>query len=78
MGCIVITGSQKAFAAGADIKEMATKTYGETYSSNMFADWADITRIAKPVRNASPGCNTEGLTVSFEERNGSSITLRTL
>ena len=50
VGCIVITGSEKAFAAGADIKEMAAPTYTETYSSNMFADWADIlTRIAKPV-----------------------------
>ena len=50
MGCIVITGSEKAFAAGADIKEMSSKTYTETYTSNMFADWADITRISKPVR----------------------------
>ena len=49
VGCIVITGSEKAFAAGADIKEMASLTYSETYSSNMFADWADITRISKPV-----------------------------
>ena len=49
VGCIVITGSEKAFAAGADIKEMALKTYKETYTSNMFADWADITHIAKPV-----------------------------
>jgi enoyl-CoA hydratase/carnithine racemase len=49
VGCIVITGSEKAFAAGADIKEMASKTYTETYTTNMFADWADITKIAKPV-----------------------------
>jgi enoyl-CoA hydratase/carnithine racemase len=48
----VITGSEKAFAAGADIKEMASKTYTETYTTNMFADWADITKIAKPVCTA--------------------------
>lgn len=55
IGCIVITGSEKAFAAGADIKEMASKTYTETYTTNMFADWADITRISKPTIAAVSG-----------------------
>jgi enoyl-CoA hydratase/carnithine racemase len=55
VGCIVITGSEKAFAAGADIKEMSSKTYNETYTSNMFADWADITRISKPTIAAVSG-----------------------
>jgi len=49
VGAIVITGSEKAFAAGADIKEMATKTFAETYGRNMFAEWADLIKIRKPV-----------------------------
>ena len=49
IGAIVITGSEKAFAAGADIKEMSTKTFPETYVNNMFEDWTAITRIRKPV-----------------------------
>lgn len=49
VGAIVITGSPKAFAAGADIKEMAKKTYAQTYKTNMFRNWADITKITKPV-----------------------------
>lgn len=49
VGAIVITGSEKAFAAGADIKEMASKTYGETYGTNMFANWADVAKFSKPV-----------------------------
>ena len=35
-GCMVITGSEKAFAAGADIKEMSTKTFVEVYESDLF------------------------------------------
>ena len=43
-------GSDKAFAAGADIKEMATKECSDVLSKNMFANWADFTKITKPVR----------------------------
>jgi len=49
IGAIVITGSDRAFAAGADIKEMATKPFPQTYATNMFSDWADLTKISKPV-----------------------------
>jgi enoyl-CoA hydratase/carnithine racemase len=45
VGAIVITGSEKAFAAGADIKEMVGKTYAESYTSNMFRNWTDITKV---------------------------------
>ena len=55
VGCIVITGSEKAFAAGADIKEMAKKEYVETYSSNMFADWAELSAIQTPTIAAVNG-----------------------
>lgn len=55
LGAIVITGSDKAFAAGADIKEMASKTYMDTYKSNMFAPWADLATVSKPVIAAVNG-----------------------
>ena len=48
IGSIVITGSEKAFAAGADIKEMSTRTYVDCYTKNQFRSWTDITKINKP------------------------------
>lgn len=42
VGCVVLTGSEKAFAAGADIKEMADKEHVEAYSTNMFAGWGKV------------------------------------
>eukprot|EP01039_Chlorochromonas_danica_P002671 gene2671-2916_t len=55
IGAIVITGSEKAFAAGADIKEMSTRTYVENYTSNMFANWADVAKLPKPTIAAVSG-----------------------
>lgn len=56
VGCIVITGhGDKAFAAGADIKEMATKPFSYTYKNNMFVQWTDLTRIATPTIAAVNG-----------------------
>lgn len=55
IGAIVITGSEKAFAAGADIKEMATKSYVECYTKNMFKNWTAITAITKPTIAAVSG-----------------------
>jgi enoyl-CoA hydratase len=47
--CMVVTGSEKAFAAGADIKEMATKPTAEFYGEDVFADWTSkVTSIRKP------------------------------
>lgn len=37
-------------AAGADIKEMAPRSFPDTYSKNMFSQWAELTQIKKPVR----------------------------
>jgi enoyl-CoA hydratase len=54
IGCMIVTGSEKAFAAGADIKEMADKTYNEALTSN-FADWDDVARARKPVIAAVAG-----------------------
>ncbi|MCE8544239.1 enoyl-CoA hydratase [Ruegeria pomeroyi] len=54
--CIVITGSDKAFAAGADIREMSEKTYVEVYSENLFAAANDrVSAIRKPIIAAVAG-----------------------
>lgn len=55
IGAIVITGSERAFAAGADIKEMSQKNYVDCYTRNMFQDWTDITKITKPTIAAVSG-----------------------
>jgi len=55
IGCIVITGSGKAFAAGADISEMSKLEFATVYKMNMFAQWADITKISKPIIGAING-----------------------
>src|SRR5271163_3866048 len=49
IGCIVITGSQKAFAAGADIKEMQERSHGEMYASDWFGQWERFTAVRKPI-----------------------------
>lgn len=54
--CIVLTGSEKAFAAGADIKEMATKTFVDVFGDNLFgADPEAIMNIRKPIIAAVAG-----------------------
>src|SRR3989338_7396292 len=40
VGAVVLTGSEKAFAAGADIKEMAGKSFMECYKSGKFVEWS--------------------------------------
>ena len=55
IGAIVITGSEKAFAAGADIKEMARRGATEMYSTNWFADWDILTRARTPIIAAVNG-----------------------
>jgi enoyl-CoA hydratase/carnithine racemase len=56
IGAIVITGSEKAFAAGADIKEMQPKTFVEVYKQDFItAEWEAVTRIRKPVIAAVAG-----------------------
>ena len=54
--CIVLTGSEKAFAAGADIKEMSSKSYAEMFTENFFAGVSDrISRFRKPIIAAVSG-----------------------
>ena len=47
-GCAVLTGSEKAFAAGADIKEMSDRGFASMYSSNFFQGWEKVTATRKP------------------------------
>ena len=55
-GAIVITGSgQKAFAAGADIKEMKDKTFPGTYTKAMLGHWNQLSKINKPIIAAVNG-----------------------
>ncbi len=55
IGAIVITGSEKAFAAGADIKEMSEKSYIDMYASDFFSGWDALLRIRKPIIAAVSG-----------------------
>ncbi len=56
IGCIVVTGSEKAFAAGADIKAMKDKSYMDVYKADFItAEWERVTRCRKPVIAAVAG-----------------------
>jgi enoyl-CoA hydratase/carnithine racemase len=55
VGAIVLTGSERAFAAGADIKEMAGLAFPATFTSNLFSNWAELTRVGKPIIAAVNG-----------------------
>ena len=55
IGCIVITGSEKAFAAGADITEMQDRTYLDMYSSDWFSAWDRLVAVRKPLVAAVAG-----------------------
>lgn len=54
--CMIITGSEKAFAAGADIKEMAAKSFSEAYREDFVTrNWERVSRARKPVIAAVAG-----------------------
>ena len=56
VGCIVITGSEKAFAAGADIKEMASKNFVDVYKEDFItSNWEGATKVRKPLIAAVAG-----------------------
>jgi enoyl-CoA hydratase len=55
IGCIVITGSDKAFAAGADIKEMVDQSYMDVFLSDYAAAYERLTRVRKPIVAAVAG-----------------------
>lgn len=55
VGCAVLTGSQKAFAAGADIKEMREKSLVDAYLGDFLARWDAVARLRKPIIAAVNG-----------------------
>ncbi len=55
IGCVVLTGSEKAFAAGADIKEMADKSFADAYLSDFIGRWDTVARARKPIIAAVSG-----------------------
>ena len=55
VSCMVLTGSEKAFAAGADIKEMKDKTFNDTYTTNMLGWWDQVANARKPMIGAVNG-----------------------
>lgn len=55
IGCIILTGSDRAFAAGADIKEMADTTATTMMTGGDFTDWSRMTRVGKPIIAAVSG-----------------------
>jgi enoyl-CoA hydratase/carnithine racemase len=52
---MVLTGSQKAFAAGADIREMSSRSFADVVKTDMFSQWDDISRSRKPIIAAVNG-----------------------
>ncbi len=55
IGCIVVTGNEKAFAAGADIKEMQSKTYMDAYMEDFLGNWGHLADQRKPIIAAVAG-----------------------
>src|SRR4051812_13419174 len=55
IGCVIITGSEKAFAAGADIKEMSDKSHMDVFKEDFAASWDRVARMRKPVIAAVAG-----------------------
>ncbi|MFG1268792.1 enoyl-CoA hydratase-related protein [Xanthobacter sp. DSM 14520] len=55
IGCVVLTGSDRAFAAGADIKEAVDRVYPETFLEDFLASWDAIARMRKPLVAAVAG-----------------------
>ncbi|MZE51922.1 enoyl-CoA hydratase [Streptomyces sp. SID5770] len=55
VGCVVLTGSEKAFAAGADIKEMRPRSYMDMYLSDWFTAWDRLGQVRTPTVAAVAG-----------------------
>ncbi|RZQ65876.1 enoyl-CoA hydratase [Amycolatopsis suaedae] len=55
IGAIVLTGSPRAFAAGADIKEMAPRSFSDVHAADWFAGWDALSRVRKPLVAAVAG-----------------------
>jgi enoyl-CoA hydratase len=55
IGAMIVTGSERAFAAGADIEEMARKTPAQFRAENYFGEFDEIARLSKPIIAAVSG-----------------------
>ncbi|MEQ1520827.1 MAG: enoyl-CoA hydratase [Aestuariivirga sp.] len=55
IGCVIITGSDKAFAAGADIREMKDKSFTDVYLGNFLSAWDKVSEFRKPMIAAVSG-----------------------
>ena len=55
IGAIILTGNEKAFAAGADIKEMATLSFSEVFDADFFAAWSKLAAVRTPTIAAVAG-----------------------
>ena len=55
IGAIIITGSAKAFAAGADIKEMSSLSFSDAFAADFFAPWAKLAAVRTPTIAAVAG-----------------------
>ncbi|OIH85177.1 enoyl-CoA hydratase [Arthrobacter sp. UCD-GKA] len=55
IGAILVIGSERAFAAGADIKEMASRNYAQMYLDDFFSGWDDLARVRTPLVAAVSG-----------------------
>ena len=55
IGAVVLTGSEKAFAAGADIKEMQDKSFADAFLGDFISRWENVTRTRKPIIAAVAG-----------------------
>jgi enoyl-CoA hydratase len=55
IGCVIVTGSEKAFAAGADIKEMADKIFTDVFFADFTAAWHRLAQARKPIIAAVAG-----------------------
>ena len=55
IGCVILTGSEKAFAAGADIREMKDKTFTDVYLNDFLSTWDKIAEFRKPMIAAVAG-----------------------
>ncbi|MBV9288521.1 MAG: enoyl-CoA hydratase [Hyphomicrobiales bacterium] len=55
IGAIVLTGSEKAFAAGADIKEMQDKSFADVFLSDFISRWENVAKARKPIVAAVAG-----------------------
>ncbi|CAL1709487.1 unnamed protein product [Somion occarium] len=55
VGALVLTGGERAFAAGADIKEMKDKTFAEVYQTRFLENWGHLAKLRKPIIAAVSG-----------------------